>query len=162
MSYFKYVLTILLSVFFLYQIQIVTIYESHLVIRSPPNFKQRHLRASHVEIVQSSSTFDEESKDNGEEEPVRWNDSRAGTPAVLRELFRERLDTLETVCRDNRRQVPREVSKNNFLFNVAPDHKLIMCKSAKHGTTTWSEYFVQILTAGWVRLYSLSISMLCF
>ena len=74
------------------------------------------------------------------------NSSIAGTPADLRDLFRERLERLERVCGGEERRsgnLPKV-----YKFNVAPEQRLIMCKQAKHGTTTLSQYFVQILTHG--------------
>ena len=73
------------------------------------------------------------------------NSSIAGTPADLRDLFRERLERLERVCGGEERSgnLPKV-----YKFNVAPEQRLIMCKQAKHGTTTLSQYFVQILTDG--------------
>ena len=67
---------------------------------------------------------------------------------VLEMLFHDRLVTMKEACRANMDKVPSDVKKNNIQFNIAAKQKLIMCKTAKHGTTTWSNYFVQILTNG--------------
>ena len=74
------------------------------------------------------------------------NNSRAGTPSDLRDLFRGRLERLEEACEGEERR-SRSLPKV-YKFNVAPEQRLIMCKQAKHGTTTLSQYFVQILTDG--------------
>ena len=73
-----------------------------------------------------------------------------GSPADLRNVFQERRLTMLRACEEGvaRKRIPVEVSKPDFQFNVAPRQKLTMCKTAKHGSTTWSQYFVQILTAG--------------
>ena len=78
----------------------------------------------------------------------------ASSPAHLRDLFHERLEVLRRACQDNGAEVPMEVIRPNFLFNVAPEQRLVMCKTAKHGTTTWSSYFLQIITNGWHGLLS--------
>ena len=78
----------------------------------------------------------------------RYNSSSAGSTADLRALFQERLFTMRKACQDNIQEVPQDVEKPDFQFNIAPKQKLIMCKTAKHGTTTWSQYFLQIITDG--------------
>ena len=42
----------------------------------------------------------------------------------------------------NQNQVP----VSQFLFD--PASKLLMCKTAKHGSTTWAQYFVSIFQNG--------------
>ena len=81
-----------------------------------------------------------------DEKGARNNKPREGSPEELRGLFRERLETLAKACQDIRRF--REDQKAEYDFNIAPDQKLIMCKTAKHGTTTWSYNFIQILLNG--------------
>ena len=77
--------------------------------------------------------------------------TRQGSPADLRNVFQKRRLTLVRACEEGSesQRIPEEVSKPDFQFNVAPREKLIMCKTAKHGSTTLSQYFVQILTQGW-------------
>ena len=83
---------------------------------------------------------------NADEKGARKKKPQEGSPAELRGLFSERLETLARACQDIRRF--REDQKAEYDFNIAPDQKLIMCKTAKHGTTTWSYNFIQILLNG--------------
>ena len=71
---------------------------------------------------------------------------RVGSPADLRVLFQDRLETLARACQHVKRF--RQDQKADFDFNIAPQQKLLMCKTAKHGTTTWSYYFIQIFLNG--------------
>ena len=100
-------------------------------------FKHKHRTRSKLKLKRT------------EVKPVADN-SKAGSPEDLRNLFKERRLSMLKACKEGREsnRIPLEVSKPDFQFNVAPQEQLIMCKTAKHGSTTLSQYFVQILTEG--------------
>ena len=41
----------------------------------------------------------------------------------------------------------------NIIWSIAPQHNLIMCRTAKHGSTTWANIFVQILSKKYSTLH---------
>lgn len=44
--------------------------------------------------------------------------------------------------------MPSRVRTNTAIFNLEPTSGLLLCRAAKHGTTTWNDHFLQIYTEG--------------
>ena len=69
--------------------------------------------------------------------------------ARLAPNFRQRLAQLRRSCRQMAPSLPltsRFPERQNTHWSVSPHRRLVMCRTAKHGSTTWSNYFVQMFT----------------
>ena len=66
----------------------------------------------------------------------------------IKQIFKRRTEKVRKVCSENESKIPLEVGINNLIWSIEAKHKLLMCRTAKHGSTTWSNYFVQIYTKG--------------
>ena len=67
---------------------------------------------------------------------------------LLRTLFHQSLKVKENACSEKLLQNLNvtEVPKSRFSYD--PGSKMIMCRTAKHGSSTWSNYFVKIYRNG--------------
>ena len=66
---------------------------------------------------------------------------------VLHKSFQDGLNSIKEACSDLKTHDQNEVPVSMFLFD--PASKLLMCKTAKHGSTTWAQYFVSIFQNGY-------------
>ena len=67
----------------------------------------------------------------------------------LHKSFHNGLSFIKQACSD---EDIKSLNQNNvpvtqFLFD--PASRLLMCKTAKHGSTTWAQYFVSIFQNGY-------------
>ena len=62
----------------------------------------------------------------------------------VRKLFAERVERVRRVCEAERSERVGRV--NTKIWSVEPQHGLVICRTAKHGSTTWANYFLQIYT----------------
>ena len=64
-------------------------------------------------------------------------------------MFKERLQQMKGVC--EKAQV-KDVEDNDYkigkIWTVNEEKGLAMCRTGKHGSTTWTKYFVKIYTEG--------------
>ena len=66
----------------------------------------------------------------------------------IKKIFEERTKRVRKVCNEEKSKIPAKVSINNLIWSIEAKHKLLMCRTAKHGSTTWSNYFVQMYSRG--------------
>ena len=68
--------------------------------------------------------------------------------ADFRKLFEKSRQKMDLACSENIiiEKMKDNVPLDRFLFD--PKSKLLMCKTAKHGSTTWSNHFVSIYRNG--------------
>ena len=66
----------------------------------------------------------------------------------IKKIFEERTERVRKVCNEEKSKIPAKVSINNLIWSIEAAHKLLMCRTAKHGSTTWSNYFVQMYSRG--------------
>ena len=66
---------------------------------------------------------------------------------LLHKSFQNGLNFIKEACSDLKTHDQNEVPVSMFLFD--PASKLLMCKTAKHGSTTWAQYFVSIFQNGY-------------
>ena len=66
----------------------------------------------------------------------------------LRAHFNRSLATLEAACGDPALRGLEVKTVPDSRFSFDPVTKMLMCKTAKHGSTTWSNYFVTIYKNG--------------
>ena len=76
--------------------------------------------------------------------------------AVLHQSFHNGLNFIKEACSDLTTHDQNEVPVSMFLFD--PASKLLMCKTAKHGSTTWAQYFVSIFQNGYMNVITSFIS----
>ena len=71
-----------------------------------------------------------------------------GRREALHDSFHDGLSLVKASCRQNdiRTLSQRAVPSSMFLYD--PGSRLLMCKTAKHGSTTWAGYFVSIFQNG--------------
>ena len=60
---------------------------------------------------------------------------------VIREAFKESLAQLKSTCVKYKSNHTTPPLKN---FSLEPRHKLVICRTAKHGSTSWTNNFVKI------------------
>ena len=60
---------------------------------------------------------------------------------ILAPRFSSRVSRLQEVCTS---MTSEEVSQTARIWSVNPRHKLVMCRTSKHGSTTWASLFVQL------------------
>ena len=65
-----------------------------------------------------------------------------------RNVFEERIEKLRNVCSEESSSIPAPSKINKLIWSMEEENKLLMCRTAKHGSTTWSSIFVQIYTKG--------------
>lgn len=64
----------------------------------------------------------------------------------VKRYFRERTKHMEEVCA-RYQDKPRSGHRSKVsIFNLDPRRKLVMCRTAKHGSTSWSNIFFKIYT----------------
>ena len=66
----------------------------------------------------------------------------------IQEIFKDRTDKIHKVCAEEKSKIPANVTIKDMVWSIEEKHKLLMCRTAKHGSTTWSSNFVQIYTNG--------------
>ena len=64
---------------------------------------------------------------------------------ILAPLFSPRLSHLQEVCAT---MTSEEVVQTARIWSVNPRYKLAMCRTAKHGSTTWASLLVQLYSRG--------------
>ena len=64
----------------------------------------------------------------------------------IRKVFQASLTTIQTTCERYKSENTTKEYKLPDLknFSLEPRHKLIICRTAKHGSTSWAHNFVQI------------------
>ena len=71
---------------------------------------------------------------------------------IVREKFRNRTDHIKKVCEQERVAFPNSdifhQRKITFLWSIEPYYKLLLCRTAKHGSTSWARNLVRIYTQG--------------
>ena len=71
---------------------------------------------------------------------------------LIRAKFRNRTDRIQEVCAEERKVWPNADIFNHriitFLWSAEPYYKMLLCRTAKHGSTSWASHFVQIFTQG--------------
>ena len=69
---------------------------------------------------------------------------------ILRNLFSDRLSHIEQVCSEERARTQNLTSYRPSLefFSIEEKHKILYCRTAKTGSSTWGHYFVQLYTNG--------------
>ena len=68
--------------------------------------------------------------------------------AKLRTVFGDRYSTIRKACVDPKIQALDKVEVPHFRFVYDGNSKLLTCTTAKHGSTTWSNYFVTLFQNG--------------
>ena len=63
-------------------------------------------------------------------------------------LFPQPMQHLHAVCAAEGRRDPAVKPPNLLHWSVEPESKLLMCRTAKHGSTSWANIFVRIYTQG--------------
>ena len=53
---------------------------------------------------------------------------------------------LRNVCDQFAGHIGEPSGIKNIIWSIAPQHNMLMCRTAKHGSTTWANIFVQILS----------------
>ena len=68
---------------------------------------------------------------------------------LLHESFQNGISFIKQACseEDIKSLDQNDVPVSQFLFD--PASRLLMCKTAKHGSTTWAQYFVSIFQNGY-------------
>ena len=70
----------------------------------------------------------------------------------LKNVFQERNQKVRDVCKEESENIPKLLAKEAALrsgmYNIEHKHKLLMCRAAKHGTTTWAYNFIQMYKNG--------------
>ena len=71
---------------------------------------------------------------------------------LVREKFRNRTERIKKVCQEEKKIKPdSEIFSNeiiSFIWSAEPNYKMLMCRTAKHGSTSWASHFVKIYTQG--------------
>ena len=71
---------------------------------------------------------------------------------LVREKFSNRTERIQRVCEEERKVWPNhEIFSHRiitFLWSIEPYYKMILCRTAKHGSTSWASHFVKIFTHG--------------
>ena len=64
----------------------------------------------------------------------------------IRSVFQASLTTIKTACEKYKSQNTTQKYKLPDLknFSLEPRHKLVICRTAKHGSTSWARNLVQI------------------
>ena len=77
------------------------------------------------------------------------NNSSVSDPKIhIREIFKYRNEQMRKVCSEEYSSDPEPVKINKFIWSIEEKHKLLMCRTAKHGSTTWASIFVKMYTKG--------------
>ena len=64
----------------------------------------------------------------------------------VKEQFSDRTVLMSNICEEHRSKLEKDPPEiQNNIWSIAPGHNMIMCRTAKHGSTTWANIFVQIL-----------------
>ena len=71
---------------------------------------------------------------------------------ALHDYFHDGLSSLKSACRQDEIRSLDQSDVPLYMFNYDPSSGLLMCHTAKHGSTTWSGYFVTIFQNGWGRV----------
>ena len=71
----------------------------------------------------------------------------------LRGHFNRSLATMEAACGEPALRGLEVNTVPDSRFSFDPVTKMLMCKTAKHGSTTWSKYFVTIYKNGYISEY---------
>ena len=65
----------------------------------------------------------------------------------IQTMFKSRTELVRRECDENRHLLrPEPPAIQNIIWSMSPRHNLLMCRTAKHGSTTWANIFVQILS----------------
>ena len=65
----------------------------------------------------------------------------------IRGMFKERMQKIKDVCEKNLiKGVEDNAYKIGKIWTVNEKKGLVMCRTGKHGSTTWANYFVKIYT----------------
>jgi hypothetical protein len=77
------------------------------------------------------------------------NNSYVSDPKFrIHEIFKDRNEQMRKVCSEEYSISPKPVKINKFIWSIEEKHKLLMCRTAKHGSTTWASIFVKMYTKG--------------
>ena len=60
--------------------------------------------------------------------------------------FQVGADLVRNICDQYGGHLKKPPGIKNIIWSIAPQHSLLMCRTAKHGSTTWANIFVQILS----------------
>ena len=63
-------------------------------------------------------------------------------------LLKERAHRVKKVCSDFGQLNSPPGRMKTFLWSIENQHKLLMCRTAKHGSTTWASLFVHMYNHG--------------
>ena len=75
--------------------------------------------------------------------------NRNATKIRIQKIFGDRTERIRKVCEAENSKIPAKLGKiNQIIWSINAKHNLLMCRTAKHGSTTWSYNFVQIYTHG--------------
>jgi hypothetical protein len=91
------------------------------------------------------------SADFGGTKHVKSHNKKSANDSKIRiqKLFHERTERIRTVCSEENSRIPATVKiYTGLIWSIEKKHKLLMCRTAKHGSTTWASIFVQIYTNG--------------
>ena len=64
------------------------------------------------------------------------------------DIFDERIRKVRSACAAEDLSPPSPTPVNPIIWSVEEKHNLLMCRTAKHGSTTWASIFVKIYTKG--------------
>ena len=67
---------------------------------------------------------------------------------LIKRIFKERTDRVREVCAAEKSKVPENVKIIARTWSIERRHKMLMCRTAKHGSTTWAYNFVMIYSNG--------------
>ena len=68
----------------------------------------------------------------------------------VQNIFKTRMEKIREVCEEEKENIAKVRKVNVNIWSVERAHGLVMCRTAKHGSTTWANYFVQMYIQRWV------------
>ena len=66
----------------------------------------------------------------------------------IKNMFIARTDRVREVCAAEKSRIPLSVEIKARTWSIEKRHKMLMCRTAKHGSTTWAYNFVKIYSNG--------------
>ena len=88
----------------------------------------------------------------GNEEKVKIDQLLRIRNDLVRAKFHNRTERIKKVCEEERKVWPSSrIFKHriiSFLWSAEPHYKMLLCRTAKHGSTSWASHFVKIYTQG--------------
>ena len=66
----------------------------------------------------------------------------------IKNMFIARTDRVREVCAAENLRIPGSAEIKARTWSIEKRHKMLMCRTAKHGSTTWAYNFVKIYSNG--------------